>query len=105
MAKMAVIGTGDGILVFKAAGVDAYPAEDEKKAREILRAIAKDYAVIFIAEDLAAKLGDFLKRFNEEPYPAVLAIPSGGENTGFGMQELKMASEKALGADILFKNR
>ena len=40
MAKMAVVGDGDGILVFKAAGVDAYSASDEKKAREILRSIA-----------------------------------------------------------------
>ena len=103
MAKMAVIGSGDGILVFKAAGVDAFPVEDDKKAREVLRAIAKDYAVIFLAEDLAEKLGDFLKRFNEAPYPAILSVPSGGEGGGFGMEELRRASERALGADILFR--
>ena len=101
---MAVIGGGESILVFKAAGVDAYPAEDEKAAREILRNIAKDYAVIFLFEELAEKLSDFLKRFNESPYPAILAIPSGGES-GYGMEELKRASEKALGVDILFNNR
>ena len=31
--KMAIVGEGDGILVFKAAGVDAFPAADEKHAR------------------------------------------------------------------------
>ena len=60
MAKMAVIGDGDSGLVFKAAGVDAYGATDEKQAREILRSIAKDYAVIFITEDLAEKMEEFL---------------------------------------------
>ncbi|MBO7377468.1 MAG: V-type ATP synthase subunit F [Clostridia bacterium] len=102
MAKMAVIGVGDGVMVFKAAGVDAFPAGDEKQAREILRSIAKDYAVIFLAEEYAEKLSDFLKRFNESAYPAVVAIPS-GEGTGYGMEELRRASEKALGVDILFK--
>ncbi|MBQ7164449.1 MAG: V-type ATP synthase subunit F [Clostridia bacterium] len=104
MSKMAVIGGGEGILVFKAAGVDAYPAENEKAARDILRAVAKDYAVIFLSEELAEKLADFLKRFNESPYPAILAIPS-GEGGGYGMEELKRASEKALGVDILFNNK
>ena len=104
MAKMAVIGDGYSILVFKAAGVDAYGASDEKKAREILRSIAKDYAVIFLTEDLAESLADFLKRFNESAYPAILALPRPGGN-GYGMAELRKASERALGVDILFKDR
>ena len=32
--KTAIVGDGDSIMVFKAAGVDTYPAEDEKKARK-----------------------------------------------------------------------
>ena len=65
--KTAIIGNGDGITVFKAAGVATFPAEDEKKARDTLRKIAKDYQVIFITEDLAKPLTDFLKRLDEEP--------------------------------------
>ena len=68
MNKMAVVGGTDSIMVFKAAGVDAFGAEDEKKAKEILRQIAKDYSVIFLTEELA--------------------------------EELRKASEKALGIDI-----
>lgn len=102
MSKMAVIGEGDGILVFKAAGVEAFPAENEKKAKEILRSIAKDYAVIFLSEKLYANMEDFLKRFNEAPYPVILALPDG---SGYGMEELRKTGERALGVDILFKSK
>ena len=99
--KMAIVGGGDGIMVFKAAGVATFPAADEKKAREILRIIAKEYQIIFLTEDLARPLTEFLKRFDEEPYPVVVSIPS-GNSEGCGMEVLKNAMDRALGVDILF---
>lgn len=102
--KMAIVGDGDSITVFKAAGVATFPAENEAKAKEILRKIAKDYAVIFITEELAKPLSEFLKRFDEQPYPVVLSIPSKNGSTGYGAQLLKNAMERALGVDILFNN-
>lgn len=99
--KTAIVGNGDGIMVFKAAGVATFPAENEKKAREILRKIAKDYQIIFLTEDLAKPLTEFLKRFDETPYPVVVSIPS-GESQGYGMEVLKNAMDRALGVDILF---
>ena len=45
--KMAIVGDGDSIMVFKAAGVATFPAENEKKARDTLRRIAKEYQIIF----------------------------------------------------------
>lgn len=100
--KTAIVGNGDGIMVFKAAGVATFPVSDEKKAREILRKIAKEYQIIFLTEDLAKPLGEFLKRFDEEPYPVIVSIPSGNQDNGYGMQVLKTAMERALGVDILF---
>ena len=102
--KTAIVGSGDGITVFKASGVATFPVYDEKKAREILRKIAKEYQVIFLTEELAKPLTEFLKRFDEEPYPVILTIPSGEGESGYGMQMLKNAMERALGVDILFHN-
>lgn len=104
LGKMAIVGNGDGIMVFKASGVATFPAEDEKKAREVIRKIAKDYQVIFLTEDLASLLRDFLKRFDEEAYPVIVSIPSATGSVGYGMEVLKSAMERALGVDILFKN-
>ena len=100
--KTAIVGNGDGIMVFKAAGVATFPVADEKKAREILRKIAKEYQIIFITEELARSLEEFLKRFDEEPYPVVVSIPSNAGSDGYGIQVLKTAMERALGVDILF---
>lgn len=102
IGKMAIVGDGDSILVFRAAGVATFPAEDEVKAREILRRIAKDYQIIFLTEELARPLGEFLKRFDEDPYPVILSIPSKNGSTGHGTEMLKSAMERALGVDILF---
>jgi len=101
IGKMAIVGNGDGIMVFKAAGVATFPAENEKKARDVLRKVARDYQIIFLTEDLARPLTEFLKRFDEEAYPVVVSIPS-GESGGYGMEVLKSAMDRALGVDILF---
>lgn len=102
--KMAIVGDGDSIMLFKAAGVATFPAENEKKAREVLRRVATEYRIIFITEELARLLGDFLKRFDEAPYPVVLPIPSARGSTGYGAEVLKNAMERALGVDIISKN-
>ena len=101
--KIAIVGDADGVMVFKAAGVATFAAEDEKKARDILRKVAQEYSVIFVTEELARKLGDFLKRFDETPYPVVLVVPSGKDSTGYGEEMLRTAMERALGVDILFQ--
>ena len=101
LGKMAIVGDGDSIMVFKAAGVAAFPASDEKKAREVLRKVAGEYQIIFLTEELARPLSDFLKRFDEEPYPVVLPIPSNKGENGYGEELLRSAMERALGVDIL----
>ncbi len=100
--KIAIVGDGDSVMVFKAAGVAAFAAQDEKAAKEILRTVAKEYQIIFVTEELARPLGDWLKRFDEEPYPVVLPVPSGKGDGGLGDEILKSAMERALGVDILF---
>jgi V/A-type H+-transporting ATPase subunit F len=99
---MAIVGDGDSILVFKAAGVDTFPADSPKKAHEIVRKVAREYPVLFITEDLAAEISDLIKRFDEEAYPAILVIPSKNGSEGYGEQMLKDAMERALGVDILY---
>ena len=100
IGKCAIVGDGDSIMVFKAAGVDSFPAREPKEAREILRKVAREYSVIFLTEELARELGDFLKRFDEAPYPVVLTIPSKNGSIGYGAEEIRRASERALGVDL-----
>ncbi len=103
VGKMAIVGDGDSIMVFQAAGVATFPVKDEKEARVTLRKVAGEYQIIFLTEELARQLGDFLKRFDEEPYPVVLSVPSKNGSLGYGEEALKNAMERALGVDILFR--
>lgn len=100
--KIAVVGPYETVSVFQAAGVEAFPAADERSARETLRRVAHDYPVVFLSEEYAAPLQDLLKRFDEAAYPVVLPIPTGKER-GYGEAFLKDSMERALGVDILFR--
>lgn len=102
--KIAVIGDKDSILAFKAIGVDCYPTKNYFEAQDTLKKLARDYAVIFITEDIAANIQDIMKRYKTRPFPAVIPIPSAQGSTGFGMKGLSKDVEKAIGADILFNS-
>ena len=102
--KIAIIGDGDSITVFRAAGVAAFPAENAAKAKGFLNRLTKAYSIIFLTEELAKELTVFLKRFDEQPYPVVLSVPSKNGSSGHGDEMLKSAMERALGVDILFNN-
>lgn len=102
--KIAVIGDKDSILAFKAIGVDCYPAKNYFEAQDTLKMLAREYAVIFITEDIAVNIQDVLKRYKTRPFPAVIPIPSAQGSTGFGMKGLSKDVEKAIGVDILFNS-
>lgn len=101
--KTAIVGRGDGVLAFKAGGVDAYPAENAAKAREIIRKIARSYNVLFLTDDLAEELKDLIDRMNESPYPVIVPVPSVTGASGYARAKMKEQMERALGVDILFQ--
>lgn len=98
--KMAIMGSGDNILAFKAGGVDAYTVSKIEDARDLLRKLAKEYAVIFITDNFCRELAPYLKRFNQTAYPIIVPISEGDGD--YGMELLRQAMEGALGVDILF---
>ncbi len=102
--NIAIIGNGESALAFKAGGVDAFFADDEKQARELLKKLAKSYKVIFVTEDLAEKMDDLITRMLEQPYPAIVPLPSDKGGNGYAVGKMKSYAEMALGADVLFGN-
>jgi ATP synthase, subunit F len=99
--KMAIIGDGDSILVFKAIGMDAYSAASPEKARELLHTLSKKYQIIYVTDVLAKEIDDTISRFVESPYPVVIPVPSMNGSNGYGFEILKRETERALGIDIL----
>lgn len=102
--KIAVLGDSDIALAFKAIGMDVYNANSAGEASEQLKLLARNYSVIFITEDLAMQISDYIDKFKNRPYPAIIPIPSSKGSTGYGIENIKKDVEKAVGMDILFKD-
>ena len=103
MYKIAVMGDYDSIYGFATLGLDTFPEEDREEAAKTLRRLADDeYGVIYMTEELAALLGDELKRYDDRLLPAIILIPGIKGNTGAGIAGVKKSVEQAVGSDILF---
>ena len=87
---------------FKALGLDTYFVESAEEARHTLHRLAKEaYAVIYITEQLASQIPAEIARYQDALTPAVILIPGKEGSLGIGMNNVKNAVERAVGADIL----
>lgn len=105
MYKIGIIGERDSVLGFMAIGFAVHEAPDVETARNLLHTLAKDenYAIIFIVENYAEALSEDMARYKDMPLPAVVTIPGRAGATGYGLAAMKSAVERAVGADIIFK--
>ena len=100
--SIAVVGDWQSVMGFRALGLDTYPVTAPEEAREIIHRLAKeDCAVIYLTEQLAAKLGDVIARYKDELHPAIILIPGAEGSLGLGRKAIQSAIERAVGADIL----
>lgn len=98
--KMGVVGDRDSVLGFKAAGLDVFAADDPHTASRQINRMAKDYAVVFMTEQLYAQIPETIQRYKAQAYPAIIPIPGSKGTLGIGMANVKKNIEKAVGADI-----
>ena len=105
MYKIAIVGERDSVLGFMALGFSVHEATNAEEAGKKIHALVKsgEYAVIFLTESYAMQLEEELARYKDLPLPAVVSIPGQGGSTGYGMNNIRSAVERAVGADILFK--
>ncbi len=105
MYKIGVIGDKDSILGFKALGLSIFPVAQTSEAEEILRELAENkYAVIFITEQIAVNMQEQIEKYKENHLPAIIPIPGNQGVLGIGMQGVRKSVERAVGADILFRD-
>ncbi len=105
MYKIAIVGERDSVLGFMALGFSVHEAAGAEEAGRVVHSLVKsgEYAVIFLTENYAMQLEDELAKYKDLPLPAVVSIPGQGDSTGYGMNNIRSAVERAVGADILFK--
>ena len=105
MYKAAVIGDRDSILGFKALGIDVFDEKHGMPSKIIEELAQKNYAVVFITEDILYRIDDAMEKYADSSLPAIIPIPSNKGSKGLGMENIRKAAEKAIGADILFNDR
>jgi len=105
MYKIAVIGSADSVIGFRALGLDTYAVEGAEEARRTLHEIAKPgedaYAIIYLEETMAADILPEIRKYDERPSPAIILIPGRDGPIGLGQRALTEAVEKAVGSNIL----
>lgn len=102
--KVAVLGDPNSVMIYKAIGLDVYYEEQaERIAKKIHELADQGYAIIYITEEAALQVPEVLAAYTAATYPAIIPIPGGKGSLGLGMRNVKANVEKAVGADILFK--
>ena len=104
MYKIAVIGSRETVMGFKALGLEVHPTENGEDAVRVFRSLLREgdsYAIIYVEENLAQALGNEIERVKDSPTPAVILIPGKDGTLGLGQSALKAAVERAVGSDIL----
>ena len=102
--KIAVIGDPGSVMIFKAIGLDVYYEEQAPMIEKRIHKLADDgYAVIYITEEAAQRVPEAIDYDTTATFPAISPIPAAKGSLGLGMKRLKGNVEKAVGADILFK--
>jgi V/A-type H+-transporting ATPase subunit F len=99
---MAAVGSIDAVMAFSALGIEIRPAQtDEEAARAIGDLAREKYAVIFITEDEAGRIGDTIARYRRELIPAIIPIPNASGVTGLGMSNVRKNAARAAGSAII----
>ena len=103
--KIAVVGEKESVLGFKAVGFAVFETAAPQEAEEAVRRLAKEgYGIIFITEQALAPILPILNDYKDRRIPAIIPIPGRQGTMGLGMTSVRQSVERAVGADILFRD-
>lgn len=106
MSKVAIVGRKDVYLGFKALGLTIREVQSSSEAEAAILDLAKQgFSIIFVSEDLAQQIMSVIDLFNKEPAPAIVMIPDHRGSLGLARERIRRLVEKAVGIDILAKER
>lgn len=101
--KIAVIGTYDTILPFRAIGTDGIEATNADQAFEKLdEALRKhEYGIIYIEEVYADKYQEEIRKMNEKYHDVSITAVAGSKGgTGKSVEKIRNYVKRAIGIDI-----
>lgn len=101
--KVAVLGDADFVMPFSALGADSYCVDQssEQVAETAKRIVAGQYALVVVAENVAALAQEVFSDYQDAPIPCVVVVPFTTEPKGFATRALGRMLRMATGIDIL----
>jgi V/A-type H+-transporting ATPase subunit F len=97
--RIAVVGSREKTVAFKAAGLAVFPVEENGEALERVEVLVEEgYRVVFFTEELFEVLKPALDRYRRAAVPCLVALPLG--EGGRSVDRLKEVVRKAVGADV-----
>ena len=104
--KLAIIGSRDSILGFKALGLECYPVERPEDAVRVVKDLfsgAQGYAAVYLTDDLASEIETELEDIKKGApmLPVLIVIPSHKGSLNLETVKIRKMVEKALGIDLL----
>ena len=102
----AVLGPKSSVFGFSAVGFRVFYADDAQSCEKALSKLVDsgEYAVIYITETLAQQIDERLRDYSDLTLPAIIPIPD-KLSGGYGIKSIKKSVERAVGSDILFKDK
>lgn len=103
MSKVGIVGRREEALCFLAAGFSVYEAHDYASASiSLATAEEDDCSIIFLTPEFSQLAVDTEEHFSKKLTPAVVTLPNGDSS---GTALLKKYVERAVGADIIFREQ
>ena len=104
-SKIAVVGEKESVMGFKAVGFEVFETTAPKEAEAVIHRLAKEeYGIIFVTEQTLEPIVQVMDTYKDRRIPAIIPIPGRAGTMGMGMTSVKKSVERAVGADILFKD-
>ena len=101
--KLIAVGSYESVLPFKAIGLDVFVVTeaniDEFEAK-LSQLAAKNYAALFLTEDLYEKFSATVQEINSAEAVSIVPIPAKGVLTNYGLRGIRSIVERAIGMDI-----
>jgi vacuolar-type H+-ATPase subunit F/Vma7 len=101
--KAAALGNADFVMPFSALGLDTFAveADAEKVAETASEILQKQYALVVVAENVAAMAQEVFATKAKQATPCIVVVPFTTESEGFATRELGKVLKIATGIDIL----
>lgn len=104
LKRAAAVGDKDTISVLRALGIDVFPATTAGDIRGTIKDLEeKGYPLIFIPETEATLVEEFIRNYENTPYPIILTIPDGRGRERFAIQKILRNMERTIGSSAALK--